>query len=269
VNSRLLQLYPAEEKYAAEIEESIYDVIMASQDSRGYKRYHHRLQGNKDKPRCINTCCEVSSTGLIARLPELVYSICGDGLYINLYASSSITWAQDGDDVTLTTTTNFPFDPAVSMKISTPNPKLMNIRIRVPSWAKGEMKVVVAGSDHASGTPGSYISLKRIWSEGDTISFKLPIGFTVVKYTGLDQIEGNYDRYALMYGPVLMALQGDLNGPGGVPQIAVAPDDLPGLLTPVETNPLEYNIKDYPRYSYVPYWKIDTESFTCFPSVQP
>jgi hypothetical protein len=268
-SSRLLQLYPAEEKYAAEIEESIYNVIISALDSRGYRRYHSRLQGNKDKPQCINTCCEVSSTGLIARLPELVYSSCGDGLYVNLYASSGVTRAQDGDDVTLTTTANFPFDPGVSMKISTPNPKPMNIRIRVPSWAKGEMRVVVAGSDYASGTPGSYISLKRTWSEGDTISFKLPIGFTAVKYTGLDQIEGNYDRYALMYGPVLMALQGDLNGPGGVPQIAVAPDDLPGLLTPVEANPLEYNIKGYPGYRYVPYWKIDTESFTCFPVVQP
>ena len=268
VNSKLLQLYPTEEKYAAEIEESIYNVIMATQDSRGYKRYHNRLQSNKGDPGCKGTCCEVSSTGLIARLPELIYSTCVDGLYVNLYASSGITWAQGGDDVTLSTTTNFPFDPAVSMKISTPTPKPMNIRIRVPSWAKGEMKVV-SGSDYASGTPGSYISLKRTWSDGDTISFKLPIGFTAVKYTGLDQIEGNYDRYALMYGPILMALQGDLNGPRGVPQIAVAPDDLPGLLTPVEGNPLEYNIRGYPGYEYMPYWKINTESFTCFPVVQP
>ena len=242
---------------------------MAAQDSRGYKRYHNRLQGNKDVPRCLNTCCEVSSTGLIARLSELIYSTCVNGLYVNLYASSKITWSQGGDDVTLSTTTNFPFDPEVSMNISTLTPKILNIRIRVPSWAKGEMKGLVGGADYFSGTPGSYISLEKTWVEGDTISFKLPIGFTVVKYTGLDQIEGNYDRYALMYGPILMALQGDMNGPGGVPHIAIAPDDLKDLLTLVEGNPLEYNIREYPGYKYMPYWKINTESFTCFPVVQP
>jgi len=268
VNSKLLHLYPNEEKYAAEIEESIYNVVIANQDSRGYKRYHARLHGKKDVPGCENTCCEVSSTELIARLPEFIYSISADGLYVNLYTSSKITWNLGGDDVTLTTITDFPFDPAVSMKISTPRPKTMNIRIRVPSWAKGEMRVIVNDLDYALGTLGSYLSLKRTWLNGDTISFKLPIGFTLVKYTGLDQVEGNYDRYALMYGPILMALHGDLDGLGGVPQIAVTPDDLPNLLTPIKGKPLEYNVDGYPEYKYVPYWKIDTEPFTCFPIVQ-
>jgi DUF1680 family protein len=221
------------------------------------------------EPGCKGTCCEVSSTGLIASLPEYIYSISDDGLYVNLYAPSAITWTHGGGDVTLSTITDFPFDPQVSIVISTPAPRPMNIRIRVPSWATGDMTVKVNGSDVALGTPGSFTSLDRTWSEGDTISFTLPIGFTAIKYTGLDQIEGNYDRYALMYGPILMALQGDLNGPGGVPQIPVAPDDLPGLLTPVGGDPLEYNIPGYPGYKYVPYWKLDTEPFTCFPVVQP
>ena len=274
VNSKLLGLYPTQEKYAAEIEESIYNVMMASQDSKGYIRFQSRLQGTKHYPGCENVCCEVSTAGLIARLPEYIYSTSDDGLYVNLYTSSGITWDQDGDDVTLSTTTNFPFDPEVSMKISTRSAKSMNIRIRVPSWGTGDMPIKLNGSDQASkrpdsGKPGSYLSLDRTWSEGDTISFTLPIGFTTVKYTGLEQIEGNYDRYALMYGPMLMALQGDLSGPGGVPQITVAPDDLPGLLTPVEGNPLEYNITGYPRYKYMPYWKIEDQPFTCFPIVQP
>ncbi len=269
INSKLLQLYPTQEKYAAEIEESVFNVIMANQDSRGYIRYHSRLQGNKQDPGCNSTCCEVSASGLIARLPEYVYSTSVDGLYVNLYTSSAITWVQGGGDVTLNTITDFPFDPDVSMEISTATAKPMNIRIRVPFWATGDMTVKVNGSDFASGTPGSYLSLDRTWSDNDTISFTLPIGFTTVKYTGLDQIDGNYDRYALMYGPILMALQGDLSGPGGVPQITVAPGDLPGLLTPVEGTFLEYSIAGHPGHRYMPYWRIDTEPFTCFPVVQP
>ena len=269
VNSKLLQLYPGEEKYAVEIEESIYNVIAAAQDSRGYKRYHNRLQGKKDVPRCLNTCCEVSSTGLIARLPELVYSTSVDGLHINLYASSEITWKQDGDDVSLSITTSFPFSPTVTIKVSVPTSKSMNIRIRVPGWATTDMKVMVGDSEYASGTPGSYLSVARTWSDGDRLTLTLPISFSAVKYTGLDQIEGNYDRYALMYGPILMALQCELEGRDGVPHLAVAADKLADLLTPVQGSTLTFDVRGYPGYRYVPYWMIDTESFTCFPIVQP
>ena len=58
LNSRLLQLYPTEEKYAGEIEKVIYNVILACQDHRGYIRYTNFLQGTKDKADCSGTCCE-------------------------------------------------------------------------------------------------------------------------------------------------------------------------------------------------------------------
>jgi hypothetical protein len=91
---------------------------------------------------------------------------------------------------------------------------------------------------------------------------------TPVKYTGLDQVDGNLDRYALLYGPVLMALCGAVAGPGGVPQLATTAEALPNLLVPVQENSLEFAIKGYPDYRYIPYWKIDAETFTCFPIVQ-
>jgi len=90
-----------------------------------------------------------------------------------------------------------------------------------------------------------------------------------VQYTGLDQVEDNYDRYALKYGPVLMALCGELTGPGNVPRLATSAADLPHLLEPVEDRPLEFMILGYPGYRYVPYWMVDQETFTCFPIVQP
>ncbi len=48
----------------------------------------------------------------------------------------------------------------------------------------------------------------------------------------------------------------------------IAPDDIDVLLTLEEGNPLEYNIKRYSGYKYIPFWKINTESFTCFPVIQ-
>lgn len=74
INSRLMQLYPAEEKYAAEIEEAIYNVALACQDTNGYIRYHNPLHGTKDTPQCHGTCCECSVVGMLSKLPEYIYS---------------------------------------------------------------------------------------------------------------------------------------------------------------------------------------------------
>jgi uncharacterized protein len=266
INSRLLNLYPDQEQYAEEIEESIYNVILANQDQDGNIRYYSNLQGTKQQAGCMNTCCEVSSSGLIGSLPELIYSIADDGLNVNLFAPSDITWSHGGHAVTLTTTTDFPFDPYVSINLSTPAPTQMKIRIRVPAWATGPMAIKVNGTDYGVGIPGRFTVLDREWSDNDRIEFSLPIGFRTEKYTGLEQI-GDYDRYALMYGPMLMALVGELEGPGGVPHLSVKPEELPDALRPTEGKQLEWSIEGFPDYHYAPYWRIESETFTCFPVV--
>ena len=266
VNSKLLQLFPTEERFASETEEAIYNIIAAAQDHRGYIRYHNVPHNHKVDSRGTGTCCEVATTGLIGRLPEYIYSVAEDGVYLNLYASSEIS-LENG--VRLTMTADFPAGTAVSVRISAPNPTPMNLRVRVPSWATGPMVITINGEEVASGTPGSYQALERNWVDGDTVAFTLPIGLKAVQYQGLEQLEGNLDRYALLYGPVLLALQGELDGPLGVPHLEVDPEELPSLLTPVPGDPFAYEVAGHPDHRYVHYWKIDEETFTCLPAVQP
>ncbi|MCL5096149.1 MAG: glycoside hydrolase family 127 protein [Candidatus Omnitrophica bacterium] len=261
INSRLMQLYPTREKYANEIEKEIYNVVLACQDAKGYIRYHNRLHGTKDTPQCQGTCCECSVVGMLAKLPEYIYSTDKDGLFVNLYAASTITWNQGGSSVTLTQTTSFPNAADVTLTVGTPTPKEMNIRIRVPSWAAENMDINVNGKRAATARPGSYASIRREWADNDVVSFTLPMGFKTIKYTGLDQATDNVDRYFLLKGPILLALN-DANG-----RIHADSATLPSLLTPVEDSPLHYEVKGT-AYQYLPYWQV-TSNFTCFPMVQP
>jgi DUF1680 family protein len=203
-----------------------------------------------------------------SKLPEYIYSIANDGLYVNLFAASTITWDMEGKDITLKTMTNFPYDPNVVMTITNAPGKVMNIRIRVPAWATGNMEIKVNGKLVATGTPGTYASVIRKWSNNDKISFMLPMALTTVKYTGLDQVNGNLDRYALLYGPILMALKGPLKGSDGIPHISITPAGLSNLLTPISDSPLQFNVEGYPAFRYVPYWQV-SGTFTCFPIIQP
>lgn len=262
VNSKLLQLYPDQEVYAGEIEESLLNVLAASQDARGFIRYHNRLHGTKDVAKCSNTCCEVSAAGLFGRLPELIYSLDEQGVYVNLYATSTLSW---GEGRSLAMTSDFPNDMRVSIAVATPKSQAFIVRVRIPSWATEPVTVQVNGSDWDIGEPGTFLPLDRTWTDQDLITFTLPAGFRTVEYTGLDRVEGDESRYALMYGPVLMALGGDSSEADGVSRLSIGSEDLSNRLIPSERAPLEFDVEDHPGYRYVPYWKIDSERFTCFP----
>jgi DUF1680 family protein len=267
-NQRFQLMHPDEEKYANEIEKSIYNVGLANQvGSRGII-YHARLVGMKGDlpvPLCTNSCCEGQGTRLLGSLPEYIFSVAQDGLYVNLFEPSTIRWTQAGAQMKATMSGNFPMSPDVTLEITLSQPAQIKIRIRVPSWAAGPMQISVNKEASVSGRPGSYITLDRIWSMGDTVAFSLPMQLKLTRYTGLDKIEG-HERFALEYGPILLALIGSdsavLKVPGGKRH-----EDILPRIKQDPFRPLHFTIEGHPELTYVPYWQVVTEPFTCYPVI--
>lgn len=265
LNKSLQQLYPNEEKYASEIEESIYNVILASQDTKGYTRYHNRLHWKKQEAECVNTCCEVSAVDMISRLPELIFSITKDGLYVNQYISSSISWENSGGNINLVLNTAFPFGAKVAARLEMEKPKEMNIRFRVPSWASKEMCIMLNGKYQATGKPGSYVSIERLWNDNDVVSFTLPVQPNFIKYQGLEQL-GQCDRYAIMYGPILMTMICNMDHTNNdAPVLNCDPQNYSTWLKRKNDKELKFIIENYPEYYFTPYWDVQEETFTCYP----
>jgi hypothetical protein len=262
INSKLLQLFPGEEKYAAEIEESLFNVMLAAQDERGYIRYHNHLSGHKQAPGCRNTCCEVTSISMIARVPELIYSLAADGIYLNQYIASRIEWQQGESQVGLIQDSRVPADGNVRLSVSVSRPTKFSLRLRVPSWA-GDTDISVNGERIATGAAGSYVELARTWSDGDAVTYTLRMDYRTVLYEGVEQVEGNLDRHALLYGPVLMALTGSDEE---IPRLRIDPADLMAKL-PAPDDRLSVGLAEHPGYRYQPYWMVDTERFNCYPIV--
>jgi len=103
------------------------------------------------------------------------------------------------------------------------------------------------------------------WSTGDSVQFTLPIQLKLTRYAGLDKIEG-HERYALEYGPILLALIGSDNAVLSVPGGKRA-EDLLDRITQDPYRPLHFSIEGHPQFSYIPYWQVVTEPFTCFPAI--
>ena len=265
-SQRFQLLDPENEKYATEIEKSIYNVAMANQGGTEGFRYHALLAHHKEKPTHINTCCEGQGTRLIGSLPEHIYSLASDGFYVNLFEPSTLHWTEGGASLRVKMETRFPFDPEVRLHFSTAQPQQAKVRIRVPSWAHGEMAVSVNGQAAAKGRPASYVLLDRAWAEGDTVRFTLPAGLWAERYTGVDQIP-NHDRYAVSWGPLLLAAV-------GAPEIRLRlknvkqPHDLVKHLRPVPGQPLHFRVENNPAVEFMPYWQVNKEPFSCLPAVE-
>jgi len=267
LSQRFQLLHPDDEQYATEIEKSIYNVGMANQDGGKGLRYHTILEGKKEKATHENTCCEGQGTRLLGSLPEHIYSIAPDGLYVHLYEPSTIRWQQHGQPMELAVTTRFPFDTAVHCTVKAAAPTEATLRIRIPSWAAAEMAVSVNGKPAGTGKPGTYLAMKRHWSSGDTIAFTLPAAIRVRPYKGEDQLEGR-TRYSVEYGPVLLAavgsFQAGLSIDGGQD-----PERIARHLDPIAGSPLHFNVRGNPGQKFMPYWQVSDEEFTCYPAIRP
>ncbi len=203
----------------------------------------------------------------VVRVEEYDYSLAPDGVFVDLFEKSSITWQQAGQPFTLRMDTAFPFDPHVALQISTPKPVHAKLRVRIPSWASHDVDVRVNDAASVTGKPGSYVLLDRTWADRDYVRFTLPMDFRLTRYTGSERVAGQ-ERYAVEYGPILLALIGA--GPGQVDQkgnasVPLASGDLVTRLRPKSGAPLHFTIAGDPRHEFIPYWQVQDQLFTCYP----
>jgi DUF1680 family protein len=267
LNQRFHLLNPEEEKYVAEIEKSIYNNLIANQVGTTGIRYHAVLADHKDmnnrQPFSMSTCCEGQGTRMMGALPEFIYSVAGDGLYIDLFAPSTISYSAQTATMSLKMVTQFPLDKNVLISVNSDKPVVSKIRIRVPSWAINNMQVLVNGKKAVTGKPGTYITLSREWKTGDAISFSLPMGFRMTRYTG-EERDPAHERYALEYGPILMAYV-NINGQNENLTLQISAEKLIKSLKAVDGKPLHFISNGNRSFEYMPYFEVQDESFTCFP----
>lgn len=209
LNQLLLSLNPDEEKYAAEIEKSVYNVVIPAQEGSAGIRYHANLHGRKDAAYAENTCCEGTGTMLYGMLPSLVYRMHtqDSGVTVQLFADSELEYTPDGVPCKIVTETKFPADENVKLTVKTEKAVAFPLRIRIPGWISEDMAICCDGVKIAEGKAGSYVTVERVWQGETSITFTLHRRITCERYFGFSTVSG-YERYVLMEGPILLAVTG-------------------------------------------------------------
>ena len=271
LNQRFHLLKPTEEKYVNEIEKSIYNVAIPNQYGSQGIRYFAKMVDRKDGPphetvtHCTNSCCEGQGTRFYGSLPEYIYSIAKDGIYVDLYTAAEISYKIDKQDMNLKMETQFPYGSDVKLTmVNAGSNKESQVCLRVPSWSFGPMAIKVNGQEVGQGQPGSYFPIKRQWKSGDEITLTLPANIRLTKYVG---IEPGYQEhhYAMEYGPVLMALVSVSGKQENSIGLKTSPEKVQSLMKPIPGKPLHFSIEGNPDFEYWPYFEVQDEPFSCFP----
>jgi DUF1680 family protein len=200
----------------------------------------------------------------IASLPQYIYSVAADGIYVNLYAASRITTTVAGSECALSMETEFPLNSRVRLTVEAPGTFVL--RLRIPGWATRAVAITCNGQPLADGEPGTYVELARDWSCGDTVELDLNSEITVHRYCGWDQ-SADYRRYSLHYGPILLCLV-------NATHFNVQSRNIVERLVPIEGQPLHYSVRtEGPDESMpddarvMPYWLVaEDQPFTAYPT---
>ncbi|ACU62058.1 protein of unknown function DUF1680 [Chitinophaga pinensis DSM 2588] len=146
------------------------------------------------------TCCNGTAIESNTKLQNTIYFKSRDNqaLYVNLYIPSTLQWTER--NVTIEQTTDFPKEDDTRLTIK--GNGQFDINVRVPGWATKGFFVKINGKEQAlTAKPGTYLTIRRQWKDGDIIDLKMPFRFH------LDPVMDQQNIASLFYGPILLAAQ--------------------------------------------------------------
>jgi hypothetical protein len=203
--------WTGEARWMDAYERSLWNCRLGTQNPQGLKQYFFPLAAGYW--RYYNSaensfwCCTGTGAEEFAKFNDSIYFHDGDGIWVNHFIASELTWKAGG--VTLRQETAFPAQPGTTLRVSMAKPRHWTMSIRIPAWTVAGGSVKVNGqTQEAFARPGSYLTLTRLWHDGDKVELTLPMR---LYSEGLPGDENNLR--AALYGPMVLAA--DLGqGPG-------------------------------------------------------
>lgn len=219
LNYRLFLLH-GDSKYYDALERSLYNgVISGISIDGGTFFYPNPLQSMGQHQRqawfgCA--CCPSNAARFIPSLPQYIYAVKDNSLYINLFNSNTVNVEVGKKKVELQQTTNYPWDGDVELKINN-GAGTYALNIRIPGWVRGEVvpsnlytfadgkrlgyTVKVNGEEVKSELKEGYFVIDRTWKKGDKVELHFDMEPRVVRANG--NVAADKGRISVERGPIV------------------------------------------------------------------
>jgi len=201
--TRYLLRVTGDSRYGDSMERVMYNTVLGARplQSDGHAFYYadYNFAGKKVYSNHRFPCCSGTLPQVAADYRINTYFRDARGVYINLYIPSSVRWNQEGTNISLTQSGEYPFQDSVSFELTTSMPKEFALNLRIPEWAQ-EARIEVNGKRHpVSPTLGTFANISRQWQHGDRVELQLP------RKLRLEAIGNKHpDTVALLCGPLVL-----------------------------------------------------------------
>ncbi|MCJ7628321.1 MAG: glycoside hydrolase family 127 protein, partial [Longimicrobiales bacterium] len=239
--SRNLFFHEPDPKYMNYYELGLFNQMVASRrdtDSADSPEVTYFVPVQPGQPRSygnVGTCCGGTGMENHTKYQDSIYfrSVDDTTLYVNLYIPSTLNWSDKG--FTITQVTRYPEEGTATLTVD--GDGTLDIKLRVPEWVRKGYSVSLNGEpQEIEAVPGTYLSLNRRWSSGDTIEISMPFSFRVERAIDDPSVQSLY------YGPTLLAVQAEPVGDdlaSGLINVSLyrhmkLDGDLAGAMTPAE-----------------------------------
>lgn len=219
LNYRLFLLH-GDSKYYDALERSLYNGVISGISIDGGKFFYpNPLQsmGQHSRSEWFGcACCPSNAARFIPSLPQYIYAVKDNGLYINLFNSNVVNVKVGSKNVQLEQITNYPWDGDVTMKINNGAGKYA-LNIRIPGWVKGEVvpsnlyyyadgkrlgySVKVNGQEVKSELKQGYFVIDRNWKKGDKVEVHFDMEPRVVRAHG--NVSADKGQVSVERGPIV------------------------------------------------------------------
>ena len=201
---RYLLCVTGDAKYGDSMESIIYNTVLGAKplqaDGSAFYYSDYAFAGHKIFFEMKCPCCAGTLPQMAADYRINTYFHDAKGVFVNLYLPSTLKCDLLGNSLTVTQNTEYPFEGLIRIEVSPARPAEFDVRLRIPNWAINDVSVTVNGARLANAFhPGTFPTIHRRWSAGDTIELSLPLPLR------LEPVDAqNPNVVALLSGPLVL-----------------------------------------------------------------
>lgn len=219
LNYRLFLLH-GDSKYYDALERSLYNgVISGISIDGGNFFYPNPLESagqHRRQPWFGCACCPSNAARFIPSLPQYIYAVKDNSLYVNLFNTNTVNVQVGKKKVELEQQTNYPWDGDVTLKINNGAGQYA-LNIRIPGWVRDEVvpsdlyafvdgkqlnyTVKVNGQPVESELQQGYFVINRNWKKGDKVEIHFDMEPRVVRANA--KVEADRGRVSVERGPLV------------------------------------------------------------------
>jgi len=197
-------------------------------------------------------CCSGTLVEAVADYVKNIYFRANDGVAVNLYAPSRLTWREQGTAVMLTQETEYPLGESVTMRIDCAAPTEFALQLRIPQWTAGTPAIRANGKPVRTDVRRGFAVVRHRWKAGDVLTLELKQAF---RTEAIDELHP--ETAALLRGPLVYVEMNPADGTARLPH----PDDL----QTADKTPGTFAVQSGSRTRlFSPFYFVQEENYTMY-----